>query len=372
MPIVTLKPVIHYLTALSNKFKTYQLHILCWSVFIIYDSLIGGMAAGRFGALPNYAIHYIINIGLFYFHAHVILRIGLNKHGGRLIRTAFFVLLEEVLYIVIVFIVDSFLARHTDYLSVKVIHLSATLVYGYLWRSLYFIFIGTGYFFFVEYIRERNEKEEAKRQNFEVLIKQEQMAKQLAEAKNAFLLAQVNPHFLFNTLNYIYFSTYKSSPKGGEAIMALSKILRYTADTEKTKETVKLSTEIEHIENLLYLHNLRLAETLDFKFEYAPDVKDIRIVPLVLITIAENIFKHGHLSHKDHPPYLRITVDSEILIINSGNMSKKAIHNQDGLRSGLSNMSSRIAFEYGSKASFRYGKDKDDYFSLELKLPVSR
>ncbi|WP_158542204.1 sensor histidine kinase [Pedobacter chinensis] len=355
---------------MATKSKSLQFHLLCWAVFIIYDSLIGGMAAGRFGAMPNYVIHYALNIALFYFHAHFILKKGLGSRHSRIIKTVLLLGLEIALYIFLVFYIDSFLARHTNYLSVKVITFSESLVYGYLWRSLYFIFVSTGYFFFIEYIRERNENDNVKKQQFDMLIRQEQIDKQLAEAKNAFLLAQVNPHFLFNTLNYIYFSTYKASPKGAEAIMALSKIMRYTADTENTKESVKLGTEIEHIENLLYLNNLRLNGLINFKFQYTPDVKEIRIIPLVLITIAENIFKHAHLTHSDYPPFIRIKNESAQLIITSGNMSKEPIYNHDSLSSGLSNLVSRIEFAYGNNAEIYYGKDNKNYFSLQLKIPI--
>ena len=245
-----------------------------------------------------------------------------------------------------------------------------TLIFIYLWRSLYFIFISTGYFFFMRYIQELTDKEKIGRERLEVIILGEQTERQLAQARNAFLLSQINPHFLFNTLNYIYYLTYKNSPIGGKAIMALAKIMRYSSNIENTNNTILLSIEIEYIETLIFLHQIRNKGTFDFKFEYEDCVKNITIIPLLLITIAENVFKHAYLSHPVYPPYIKIDLDSNgFLKIVSGNIIRKNITDQ-GLKTGLRNIKERIAIAYGGKADLIYGMRTSEEFFLELIIPT--
>lgn len=222
----------------------------------------------------------------------------------------------------------------------------------------------------MRYVQVITEKDKIKRAQLEAIIIGEQAQKQLAQAKNAFLLSQVNPHFLFNTLNYIYYTTYKVSPIGGKAIMALSKLMRYSSNIEHIKDTIPLSLEIDYIETLIFLHQIRQKDGFNFKLECEENVKNVSVIPLLLITIAENIFKHGQLNHPNCSPYIKIYIESNnFLKILSGNMIRKNRDNQ-GLKIGLRNVKERVNIAYEGKANLNFGIRNSEEFFFELTIPV--
>lgn len=113
-----------------------------------------------------------------------------------------------------------------------------------------------------------------------------------AQAELSFLKAQVNPHFLFNTLNNIYSLAIARDPDIPESIMKLSNLMRYITD-EANQDQVSLTDEIASIEDYIALQHLRLCPnvTVDFSVTGNPECK--QIAPLILITYIENAFKYG-------------------------------------------------------------------------------
>ncbi len=120
--------------------------------------------------------------------------------------------------------------------------------------------------------------------------KQLQMEKITAELK--FLKQQIHPHFLFNTLNNLYALARKKSENAAEAIMYLSKLMRYML-YESANASVFLEKEIEMIQNYLALERLRFGDRLTLKTSFDWELNDVEIAPLLLLTLVENAFKHG-------------------------------------------------------------------------------
>ena len=111
-----------------------------------------------------------------------------------------------------------------------------------------------------------------------------------ANAELAFLRAQVNPHFLFNTLNNIYALTVTKSEAAPDAIMKLSKIMRYITD-EAQQDYVPLAWEEECIRNYIDLQRLRLNEKVHVDYSSDGKLEMKQIAPLILMTFIENVFK---------------------------------------------------------------------------------
>ncbi|MGQ7854386.1 sensor histidine kinase [Pedobacter sp. WC2501] len=358
-------PVFYFKKFLKKRW----IHITGWLIFIIYEAIIVGLIRGSFGKFSNYIIHYSFNISFFYFHAHLLLPYSLKKGKHTFWFVPLCILLEISLYIFIVSSLDEILAIDTNVLGIHVLVLDRTQLLGYLWRGLYFLIFSTGYFFLIQYLKERDERENEQKLNLEAIIEKSRIGKELAEAKNAFLLAQINPHFLFNTLNYLYYATYKSSPEGANGIMALAKIMRYSADGTNAKESIYVREEIEYVKTLIYLHQIRYENKIDFKLIFDDKVLEFKIIPMVLISIAENIFKHGDLKNNSSFPYIRLEIEKDdFLIIESGNQ-KKASSNSIGLSSGLNNIENRLNFAYGNLASIEYGVNEDLFFQIRVCIP---
>ncbi|MCC9135179.1 sensor histidine kinase [Pontibacter silvestris] len=122
------------------------------------------------------------------------------------------------------------------------------------------------------------------------------------EAEYAFLRAQINPHFLHNTLNFFYAKSLGHSAELSEGILTLCEIMRYSLESEEDENgTVLLSKEVEHLHNVIKINQLRFSNRLQIDFHICGVLNGIRIIPLVLITLVENAFKHGELCNAEHP-----------------------------------------------------------------------
>src|ERR1700759_4059798 len=119
----------------------------------------------------------------------------------------------------------------------------------------------------------------------------EKILVQKSQAELNLLKSQVQPHFLFNTLNNIYYEAYREAPKTAKLIERLSDIMRYFVD-ESPKDEVSLATEIQFLENYIALEKIRIRHGIDLNFIQDCN-KDQRIPPMLLMTFVENIFKHG-------------------------------------------------------------------------------
>jgi two-component system, LytTR family, sensor kinase len=121
----------------------------------------------------------------------------------------------------------------------------------------------------------------------EMLLQKERLDTELK-----FLKSQVNPHFLFNTLNNIYGLLRKKSDAAGDSVLKLSKLMRYML-FEANKSNIRLGDEVRLIEDYISLERLRYSERADISFTQSIDDPDCEIAPLLLIHFVENAFKHG-------------------------------------------------------------------------------
>ncbi len=134
-------------------------------------------------------------------------------------------------------------------------------------------------------------------------IKERERLQELEKEKLAtelkYLKAQLNPHFLFNTLNNLYSYVIMQSPKAPDMILRLSGILDYVLYRSQQK-TVPLKEEVETIEHFLELEKIRYGERLNVRFEAKGNL-DIPVSPLLLLSLVENAFKHGASGDIDSP-----------------------------------------------------------------------
>jgi two-component system LytT family sensor kinase len=131
-----------------------------------------------------------------------------------------------------------------------------------------------------------------------------------AHAELSFLKAQINPHFLFNTLNNIYALSVTDSEHTSESIMKLSNIMRYVTD-EVGEDYVLLQSEIDCINDYIDLQKLRLGKTTQLNFTIAGHILNQKIAPLVLMTFIENVFKYGVSKHEQSVIDIKLAVDDK-------------------------------------------------------------
>lgn len=130
-----------------------------------------------------------------------------------------------------------------------------------------------------------------------------------ATAELSFLKAQINPHFLFNTLNNIYSLAITRNEHTAESIMKLSNIMRYVTDDIR-EDYVLLSHELECMRDYIDLQRLRLGRKMNVEFSVTGEVGEKKIAPLVLMTFIENVFKYGISNHEPSTIRIRLAVET--------------------------------------------------------------
>jgi len=184
-----------------------------------------------------------------------------------------------------------------------------------------------------------------------------------------FLKAQINPHFLFNTLNNLYYLAYTQSPNTMEVIEKLSQMMRYMIyDTNAAR--VPLSKEITYMENYISLEKLRLNNDVPITFAVHGNTTGVLIVPLIFITFLENAFKHG-VSNNNPQSWVKINIALQDKICTYTVANSKISNSNTGVgeRSGvgLQNVKRRLDLSYPNSYHLDVSETPDQY-AVELKL----
>lgn len=189
------------------------------------------------------------------------------------------------------------------------------------------------------------------------------------EAELSYLKAQINPHFLFNTLNSIYSLAIVRSENTPAAVQKLSDMMRYVT-TEAHSEFVPLKKEIAYIANYVDLQRIRLGDTVKVQFDVDGDSGTKRIAPLVLIPFVENAFKYGVNPEADSYVQIRVTIHGSKLTMKVRNRIVRVDY-LDEYKSGhgMSNASQRLNSSYGGKHKLD-AKREDDEFHVYLEIEL--
>lgn len=201
------------------------------------------------------------------------------------------------------------------------------------------------------------------------LTNQKELEKQNRVAEVNFLRSQINPHFLFNTLNNINALVRLRPAEAEQSIGSLSDLMRYMLNTSKL-EKVELGKEMAYIGNYVELQKLRLAKNFNLKYE--TDIKDetVLIEPLLLIGFIENTFKHGVSGTDDDFIEIKITSDSKQLMLNARNKIHRSLNINDIVSGvGLENTKKRLRLCYYGKYSIKLQTDNAIY-DVRLKLEL--
>ena len=188
-----------------------------------------------------------------------------------------------------------------------------------------------------------------------------------SQANFNFLKAQINPHFLHNTLNFLYAKSLPYSPELSEGILTLSDIMRYALSEGNTKDgKAHLKDEIEHVRNVIKINQLRFSNNLKVQFGVEGVVNGATIIPFILITLVENAFKHGDLKSHEHPIIIQLNIEKGSLYFYCQN-KKKTGPKELSTGIGLDNIKKRLDLAYGTDYSFRV-KDEADMYTTELTI----
>ncbi len=222
----------------------------------------------------------------------------------------------------------------------------------FIWNIIYF-----GYSYF-----DRSKNQE---------IQQLKLTAEKNEMELQNLRSQLNPHFMFNSMNSIRALIDENPEKAKVAVTNLSSILR-SALINTRDRLIPLKQEIDTVKDYLSLEKIRYEERLNFTFDLSPSSLAIKIPPMIVQTIVENAIKHG-ISKKIKGGKITITsnVSNNILtlkITNPGQLSSKP-KTSDRPSLGIQNTRRRLLMEYGNKASFQLGNLDENHVISTLTIP---
>ncbi|HEX8332596.1 MAG TPA: histidine kinase, partial [Segetibacter sp.] len=199
-------------------------------------------------------------------------------------------------------------------------------------------------------------------------FKKEQLEKQAVQSELYYLKSQINPHFLFNTLNNIHTLVYKQAPAAPDAVMQLASLMRYMI-YESNAPTVPLTREMEYLQDYVSLQQLRYKQyaVVDLKIEGATDA--CHIAPLLFIHLLENAYKHSPTRLNPGDVKVRVEVKEDTLNFSVQNpVGKNPTHSLDepgGI--GLPNVRKRLALLYPGQHTLEV-QNLGETFAVVLKI----
>lgn len=224
----------------------------------------------------------------------------------------------------------------------------------YILDNIYvsFIYIIMGFLLFLLDMQIGNQK------------KQAMLMQQNKEAELQFLRSQINPHFLFNTLNNIYSLVYEQSPKAPAAMLQLSGLMRYVL--YEKKEMVPVSKEWDYIQNFITLQKLRFDYELPVQLSLEGETNNHLIPPYLLIPFIENAFKHGDF--RNDPLKITLSVTGSSLLFTICNRIGHQNKDEAG-GIGLDNVKRRLQLLYPGSHELET-KTENGLFTAQLRLNV--
>ncbi len=201
--------------------------------------------------------------------------------------------------------------------------------------------------------------------------------RELAQLKGAindsqlqFLKSQINPHFLFNSLNNLYSYALEKSEKTPGIILELSSLLRYML-YDCRESYVPLDKEAKYIHDFIKLQSLQIEDRGDVTFTSSGNFKGRVIAPLILIVFIENCFKHSTSSQSDKIKIaIDLTLDNDVVYLKCQNTHAKSSNTNNLAQGiGLENVKKRLALMYPDKHKLRIN-DSEDVYTVDLKINI--
>lgn len=220
-------------------------------------------------------------------------------------------------------------------------------------RSVIFLFAGT--FFSSLFLRIRRQWS---------LAEEEKKAAELL-----YLKTQINPHFLFNSLNSVYSLAVTGSPETADAIVKLSGMMRYVL-TDTTNNYVSLKKELGYIDDYIGFFKLRFGNDVAINYTVTGNTDGLQIAPMLLIPFIENTFKYGINTEEEMQITITITIENKVLTLKAYNKKVfKKVNNPANNGIGIMNTRKRLKVLYPDEYLLLIDDNETDYLlTLTLHL----
>jgi LytS/YehU family sensor histidine kinase len=203
-------------------------------------------------------------------------------------------------------------------------------------------------------------------------IKKEELLKQAINTELIYLKSQINPHFLFNTLNNIHTLVYMQAPTAPDAVMRLSSLMRYML-YESNATAVPLSIELKYLKDYIGLQQLRYKANDVVDFRVDGNVENCEIAPLLFVHLLENTYKHSPAKLETGSIKVNVSVKDNVLVFSFqnpiGNKIDNLLEEPGGI--GLANVQKRLQLLYPEKHRLDIEKT-ETHFKVQLEINVKK
>jgi two-component system, LytTR family, sensor kinase len=334
------------------------MHACFWFYIFAWRELIGGLFSDKRNYNLAYFLdplaisHYLLFPATFYFNYFYILpRFYKTRQIGNAWISWILLLLS---FIFLRYLIQEVLFFH--WLNIRN-YTEGTSISYYIFDNIYYggilIIMSTLFWILNDSISTQNEK---------MILLEEKKVAQLSFLKN-----QVNPHFIFNTLNNIYSLVSSGSDKALPSIEKLSQLMRYMYKDSEA-DFVSLQNEKNYLNSFIELQRIRLSNQHSVQYIFEGSITDQKIAPLILIPFIENMFKHGIINQVNKPLQIKIIVNDKTLQMHASNYIN-TLHKDEASGIGLQNVQKRLSLLYPNNHTLTITNNGEIYIcSLQINL----
>lgn len=330
-----------------KKFTLLLIHIFVW-FYLLYTMVFYSVPGETiFTSWFTYSTIFI-NVAVFYINYFFVLpKIAYQPNIKKII---IYLLLNIVIYIALKYFIENvFIVNYLEIKPETPIDKKGWFIFFSLIQSTMPILYSSFIWFIDNSFKSEKERQE--------------LLNQKNTAEMSLLKSQINPHFIFNTLNNIYSLVNQKSDKSLEAIEKLGNLLRFSS-TEIRKDFTYLENEIQYLKNFIDLESLRITNPENIIFEDKTINKNLKIAPMILIPFVENAFKHGNL--RDFPLEILVeTKGSQLQFFLKNKISNTEKDKTSGI--GIENVKKRLSIVYSEKYTLNINNN-DEFYYVTLKI----
>lgn len=346
-----------YLYLGMNAKRELIAHLIYWmfiSGILCLFLFLGGRTFTPHTMLIYFGYYAIFNISIFYINYTLLIPQLLKKYWYYILSLIALIIVMAAAKTIVAVLYRDVLLQHKDVRTGLMEETDPSFfAIGSIFTSGFFIISGCLIKFTIDW--------------FSNINIQRSLETEKKDMELQFLKSQLNPHFLFNSLNNIYSLAYQKSDKTADAILKLSDIMRYMI-YESNDSWVALSKEIEYVQSYIELQKLRFKDGAAVEMTLNGEIDNQQIVPLILIAFVENAFKHGVANDHNDPIKIDIIANQKILHFSITN--KKSSGNKDEMGGvGLNNVERRLQLLYPDRYKLNIVNSATHYTS-ELMLDI--
>jgi two-component system LytT family sensor kinase len=340
-------------------------HVVAWAFYISYEA---GLQAfyGSLSSPGKLFFFYATEILLFYMGIVLFPWINKKFNGGRrtvLLGAAFLGLM--ILFILtkmgIRLLLDGWEQRVATAEQMQKYLVSS------MFRGTYTLAFSITYCLIQHGFQKKRQLDQVQLERGEEKIRVAELETKLVKSENAWLRSRINPHLLFNTLNFLY-SRFNNDKEARRGLELLIEIMRFSMGKPDKDGRVSIMKEWQQIENFIALQQIRFSYPNNINTVFVNGNPAIRIPPVILLTLVENIYKHGNLTNAECPAEVKLITGEDGWIFGLFNRIRTSSASIPSEHLGIGNVRTRLSKAYGDKGfTITERKDNDKYW-LELKV----